>query len=78
MSFTKDFSAYENCVPPGVRLPKIEIEARHYDRLELDHKTSNYDFLRALCLDGVKEKKIDKYLINKIFKIQKLAKEILN
>jgi len=60
MSFTEDFSAYENCVPPGVRLPKIEIEARHYDRLELDHKTSNYDFLRALCLDGVKEKKIDK------------------
>ena len=60
MSFTEDFSAYENCVPPGVRLPKIEIEVRHYDRLELDHKTSNYDFLRALCLDGVKEKKIDK------------------
>ena len=60
MSFTEDFSIYENCVPPGVRLPKIEIETRHYDRLELDHKTSNYDFLRALCLDGVKEKKIDK------------------
>jgi len=60
MSFTKDFSAYENCVPPGVRLPKIEIETRHYDRLELEHETSNYDFLRALCLDGVKEKKIDK------------------
>ena len=49
MSFTKDFSAYENCVPPGVRLPKIEIETRHYDRLELEHETSNYDFLRALC-----------------------------
>ena len=60
MSFTKDFSVYENCVPPGVRLPKIEIEARHYDRLELDRKTSNYDFLRALCLDGVKQKGIDK------------------
>tara|TARA_R110000824_G_scaffold107055_2_gene252945 strand:+ start:17223 stop:19784 length:2562 start_codon:yes stop_codon:yes gene_type:complete len=60
MSFTKDFSTYQDCAPPGVRLPKIEIEDRYYDELELSRDTSNYDFLRALCLDGVKQKGIDK------------------
>tara|TARA_R100000008_G_scaffold84553_2_gene72265 strand:- start:5273 stop:7858 length:2586 start_codon:yes stop_codon:yes gene_type:complete len=60
MSFTKDFSTYQDCAPPGVRLPKIEIESRYYNELNLSEDTSNYDFLRALCLDGVKKKGIDK------------------
>ena len=60
MSFTKDFSTYQDCAPPGVRLPKIDIEDRYYDELGLSRDTSNYDFLRALCLDGVKQKGIDK------------------
>ena len=60
MSFTKDFSTYQDCAPPGVRLPKIDIEDRYYDELGLSKDTSNYDFLRALCLDGVKQKGIDK------------------
>jgi len=60
MSFTKDFSTYQDCAPPGVRLPKIDIEDKYYDELGLSKDTSNYDFLRALCLDGVKQKGIDK------------------
>ena len=60
MSFTKDFSTYQDCAPPGVRLPKIDIEDRYYDELGLSKDTSNYDFLRALCLDGVEQKGIDK------------------
>ena len=63
-SFTDNFTKYENCTPPGVRLPKIKIEDRHYDQLNLDKKISNYDFLRNLCLSGVKKNKI-KELSNK-------------
>ena len=32
-NFTKDFIEYENCVPPGVRLPKIKIEKKYYKSL---------------------------------------------
>ena len=59
-SFLSGFSAYEGCVPPGVRLPEIDIEDHHYESLGITKDTSNYDFLRALCLKGVKDKKIDK------------------
>jgi DNA polymerase-3 subunit alpha len=60
MSFLKDFSEYKDCAPAGVKLPEINIEDRYYEQLGLDKNTSNYDFLRALCLNGVKNKKIDK------------------
>ena len=59
-SFLSDFTPYEGCVPPGVRLPEIDIEDHHYKSLGITKDTSNYDFLRALCLKGVKDKKIDK------------------
>ena len=59
MSFYDNFSPYKGCVPPGVRLPKIKIDPIHYKSLGLEENTSNYDFLRALCFQGVKEKKID-------------------
>lgn len=60
MSFLDDFTKYENCLPPGVRLPEIEIERSYYEELGIDQSTSNFDFLRALCLRGVKRKGIDK------------------
>lgn len=60
MSFLDDFAKYENCLPPGVRLPEIEIEQSYYEELGIDQSTSNFDFLRALCLRGVKRKGIDK------------------
>ena len=60
MNFIKDFKTYDDCVPPGVRLPKIEIDQKHYKVLGLGSRASNYQFLRALCWDGVKKRGIDK------------------
>ena len=51
---------YNTPMPVGVRLPQITPETRQYQKLGLDLKCSNYDFLRALCLKGVKERGIDK------------------
>ena len=60
--FYKHFTKYESPALPGVLLPKIEIEQKHYDELEItDSNCSNYDFLRQLCLKGVKQKGIDKF-----------------
>ena len=59
-SFLEQFTAYEDCVPPGVQLPEIEISASQYAELNKSPDISNYDFLRELCLRGVKDKKIDK------------------
>lgn len=58
--FLKKFKPYKGCIPPGVRLPKIRIESRHYKDLNLPPSTSNYDFLRSLCNKGVKDKGINK------------------
>ena len=59
-SFLNNFTAYKNYAPAGVLLPKIDIEQKYYSKLDLPTDTSNYDFLRRLCLDGVKQKGIDK------------------
>ena len=61
MSFTDQFTGYTDCVPPGVRLPKIKISAKQYQNLGTEKDISNYDFLRKLCLKGVKDKGIDKF-----------------
>ena len=42
------------------KLPEIKIDKSHYADLGLKQDVSNYDFLRALCLRGVKNKGIDK------------------
>ena len=60
MNFLKDFSSYDECAPPGVLLPEITIEDRHYLELGVPSSISNYDFLRELCKKGV-----DKYDISK-------------
>tara|TARA_R110002110_G_scaffold26873_1_gene98269 strand:+ start:1193 stop:3769 length:2577 start_codon:yes stop_codon:yes gene_type:complete len=57
--FLNQFKDYEECIPPGVRLPQIKIDQKHYDGLGLPNTTSNYDFLRSLCKKGVKEKGIN-------------------
>ena len=58
--FNSSFQKYEHPVPPGVRLPEIKIDARHYEKLGVSSSVSNYEFLRQLCLKAVKEKGIDK------------------
>ena len=56
--FFKNFQSYTECIPPGVRLPQIKIDQKHYDHLDIPNTTSNYDFLRQLCLHGVKKLKV--------------------
>ena len=57
--FLNKFSSYQDCAPPGVLLPKIDVNPKYYTELNIDPTSSNYDFLRALCLKGVKDKGID-------------------
>ena len=54
------FTDYKSPIPPGVRLPEIKIDDRHYERLNIQKGCSNLDFLRQLCLNAVKSKGIDK------------------
>lgn len=48
----------------GVRLPKLDIETRHYDRLKIPSSVSNTEFLKSLAQSGfstlVKRGKVDK------------------
>ena len=60
-SFFKDFKKYTECVPPGVRLPKIKISKNLYERIGVSKDISNFDFLRKLCHEGVKTRGIDKF-----------------
>ena len=56
--FFEDFSDYDGCVPPGVELPEIEIDSRHYRSLGLTEDVSNFEFLSALCEKGLKDREI--------------------
>ena len=60
MSFTEGFKQYVDYAPPGVRLPKIQIEDKYYKQLGTSNDISNYGFLRELCLKAVKDKGINK------------------
>ena len=60
MSFDLDFKAYNNYAPPGVRLPKIKIEKKYYKQLNTKENISNFNFLKKLCVEGVKNKGIQK------------------
>jgi len=59
MNFTEKFSHYEDCTPPGVRLPNIKIEKKYYKMLDASPGISNFDFLRKLCHKGVYDRGID-------------------
>ena len=59
-SFLSQFSKYEDYAPCGVLLPNIDIDKKFYSKLDLKEGSSNLDFLRKLCFNGVKEKGIDK------------------
>ena len=59
-NFTEDFQPYDDCVPPGVRLPKIEIDDKYYKQLGVSKDISTYEFLRKLCHKGVEDRGIDK------------------
>lgn len=44
----------------GVKLPRFAPPEKHYKELGLDKDTSNYEFLRKLCLQGFTKLKLDK------------------
>ena len=56
----RNLNPLERPMPPGVRLPEIDVKRRVYYQLDLDPQSSNYDLLRALCLRGVSQRGIDK------------------
>jgi len=61
MNFFKGFSDYEEACPPGVRLPEIKIEQRFYDKFNIKSPISNFDFLKRLCWEGIKDRGIDHF-----------------
>ncbi len=65
--FYKSFSSYQNCIPPGVRLPEIKIESKYYDSLKLEQGSDNFLFLKELCKKGVQEKGFDKVENKKVY-----------
>jgi DNA polymerase-3 subunit alpha len=58
INFLKQFSSYEDCCPPGVRLPNLEIDEKYYKKLKISTSSSNFDFLSKLCDFSIKSKAI--------------------
>lgn len=57
----KSFQPYKNPLIAGVILPPVSIENRFYEKLGVLSGVSDFNFLRKLCWEGVKEKGIDKF-----------------
>ena len=51
----------------GVRLPSFNIEKSEKRQLQISEDVDNYDFLRALCLNGFKKLKLKN---QKVFKVE--------
>src|SRR6056300_408345 len=56
MSFTDQFTNYDECSPPGVRLPELDIEDKYYKVLGLDVSVDNFSFLKSLAEKNLQEK----------------------
>lgn len=54
--FYSKFSAYDNCIPPGVKLPSIVIDHHYYNELGLDSDVDNFTFLKELSFFNLKNK----------------------
>ena len=59
--FADKFTAYNDCAPAGVLLPKIKIEKKFYKKLGLNEGVDNLKFLKKLCWESIKEMGINKY-----------------
>jgi len=53
-----NYTSYEDCIPPGVLLPTINISKERYDAVGLKEGSSNFLFLKKLCESGASEKSI--------------------
>ena len=60
MNFYDQFEEYDQCAPPGVLLPKINIEPRYYKELGIPKNSSNLKFLKTLCWNNMKAKGLTK------------------
>ena len=60
MNFYDQFEEYDQCAPPGVLLPKINIELRYYKELGIPKNSSNLKFLKTLCWNNMKAKGLTK------------------
>jgi DNA polymerase-3 subunit alpha len=58
MNFIDSFTPYKDAVLPGVRLPEIKIDERHYKHLGLDISTDNFSFLKKLCFKNLEDKNL--------------------
>ena len=54
----EQFTPYASPFPAGVKLPEIQIEERHYQKLGIPNNISNFEFLRRICFEGIKKKGI--------------------
>lgn len=52
-TFLEQFSSYDKCLPAGLILPEVKIDDKHYERLKISKTSTNFDFLRSLCHDGM-------------------------
>lgn len=75
MSFSDKFTSYKKALPAGVLLPQVKIDERLYKKFNCSSDLSNHDFLRQLCMHGVKEMGIDK-LPNKQVYYDRLKREL--
>ncbi len=55
------FTSYKSPFPAGVKLPSIHIEPKQYEAIGCSKDSSNFNFLRRLCFEGVKKRGIDKF-----------------
>ena len=69
------FSPYKSPFPAGVKLPEIRVDQKYYDLLGCQSSISNFNFLRKLCFEGVKKRKIDE-LANKQVYYERLTMEL--
>ena len=53
-----DYKTYETPFPVGVKLPEIKIEKKYYDEVACKDLEDNYQFLRKLCFNRLKQKGI--------------------
>ena len=74
MSFSDNFSKYDDCAPAGVVLPIIKIEDKWYNKLNIDKSSSNDTFLLHLCLMYFKKKGLDKKENKQVY-VDRIKKE---
>lgn len=55
------FEEYQQPFPPGVKLPEIKIQDKYYDDVDCKRGDTHLNFLRHLCMKGIREKGIDKF-----------------